>query len=94
MVNYVDESQPYIPYFMRTKEEKEDFVFFMWQLLTKKLRGSVYLIQALAFLHKSIYINGTSKRIQLTEIKEETLAPKWYIIMPGTLLRNLWSATI
>ena len=94
MINYLDETQHYIPYEIRTQEEKEEFVFFMWQMLIKKLRGSVYLIQAFAFLHKSIYINGTSKRVQFTEIKQDNSTPKWYIIMPGTLLRNLWSATI
>ena len=44
---------------MLTAAEQQELIFFMWQKLCSKLRGSVYLIQACAFLHKGLYLRGT-----------------------------------
>ena len=39
-------------------------------MLVKKLRGSIYLIQTFAFLHKSMYVKGTNKRLKVENSAE------------------------
>lgn len=65
MVNYIDQRKPYVHFKDLNKRDQIDRLFFMWQMLVRKLRGSVYLIQAFAFLHKSMYVKGTQKNNRL-----------------------------
>ena len=66
----------------------------MWQMLVKKLRGSIYLIQTFAFLHKSMYVKGTSKKVKVDVTLEEQYRPPFYIILPNWAFKKLWSAII
>ena len=44
MVNYIDQRKPYVKFKDLSKRDQIDRLFFMWQMLVRKLRGSVYLI--------------------------------------------------
>ena len=63
-------------------------------MLVKKLRGSIYLIQTFAFLHKSMYVKGTSKKVKVDVTLEEQYRPPCYIILPNWAFKKLWSAII
>lgn len=65
----------------------------MWQKLCSKLRGSVYLIQACAFLHKGLYLRGTQKSKIQNDIEEHYEIP-WYIIEQKKPIQKFWSAVI
>lgn len=66
----------------------------MWQMLVKKLRGSIYLIQCFAFLHKSMYVKGTSKKVKLDAGLGDQYRPPFYIIQPHWGFKKFWSAII
>ena len=66
----------------------------MWQMLVKKLRGSVYLVQAFAFLHKSMYVKGTTKRSKYESDVRKDYKPPRYILMPNWKIKKFWSAVI
>ena len=76
------------------KRDQIDRLFFMWQMLVRKLRGSVYLIQAFAFLHKSMYVKGTCKNNRLEAYNTRESKPPSYIIMPHWKFKTFWSAII
>jgi hypothetical protein len=63
-------------------------------LLVKNLRGSIYLIQAFAFLHKSMYVKGTTKTSKLDLMTVEDQTVPCYVIMPNWTFKKLWSAVI
>ena len=98
MVNYIDHRKAYIPFNKLSREDQIDRCFFMWQILVKKLRGSVYLIQAFALLHKSMYVKGTTKKNRLEDNKEDYFDIEqkryWFIIMPHWTFKKIWSAVI
>ena len=71
MINYIDERKPYVPFRSLNQQDQVDRLFFMWQMLVKKLRGSIYLIQCFAFLHKSMYVKGTNKKVKVDSTLEE-----------------------
>ena len=54
----------------------------------------MYLIQAFAFLHKSMYVKGTTKKTRLENEPAEGLKKPWFIIMPHWTFRKIWSAVI
>ena len=63
-------------------------------MVVKKLRGSIYLIQAFAFLHKSMYVKGTTKTSKLDLIPVEEQKVPCYVIMPNWTFKKIWSAVI
>ena len=63
-------------------------------MLVRKLKGSVYLIQAFAYLHKSMYVKGTCKNNRLETYNVQENKPPSYIIMPGWTFKTFWSAII
>ena len=94
MVNYIDERKPYVAFNKLNQRDQVDRLFFNWQMLVKKLRGSIYLIQAFAFLHKSMYVKGTTKTSKLDYREEEEHTVPCYVIMPNWAFKKLWSAII
>ena len=59
MVNYMDPTKPYVPFHNLSDEDQQHFLFFMWEMLFKKLKGSVSLLQAVQNLHRNVYVKGT-----------------------------------
>ena len=94
MVNYIDERKPYVPYGKLEVNDQVDRLFFMWQLLVRKLRGSVYLVQAFTALHNSIYVKGTTKTWKHDKEEIGDHHPAWYVIMPHWTFKKIWSAVI
>lgn len=94
MRNYIDVRKPYVPFGQLSEKEQVDRLFFNWQQLVSKLRGSTYLLQAFTSLQQSMYVKGTDKnsKVKMAEVEEET--PPWYIIMPEWRFRKFWSAVI
>lgn len=43
------------------KHERDKHVFVMWQKLSKKLRGAIYIKQVFQKLNKKLFLEGTTK---------------------------------
>lgn len=94
MVNYIDGRKPYVAFNRLEQNDQVDRLFFMWQLLYRKLRGSVYLVQAFTALHNSLYVKGTTKTWKHDKEERDDQVPEWYVIMPNWTFKKIWSAII
>ena len=55
-------------------------MIFMWTKVCHKLRASLYIVQACAHLHKTLYLKGSQKREKLYADNQEEIKPLWFII--------------
>ena len=69
-------------------------MIFMWTKVCHKLRASLYIVQACAHLHKTLYLKGSQKREKLYADTQEEIKPLWFIIKQKTPLQKVWSAVI
>ena len=60
----------------------------MWQKLSKKLRGAIYIRQVFQKLHKKLFLEGTTKVF----LEEQQQKPLFFIIMPNTAIKNFVTA--
>ena len=76
----LDASRPPVGFGALTKEEQEDMMIYMWTRVCTKLRASLYIVQACAHLHKTLYLKGSQKREKLYAETQEEEKPHWFII--------------
>jgi hypothetical protein len=63
----------------------------LWQLLQRKLYGVVCMLQVLHLLKRNLFLVGTTKRLASLD-KKITKKPHWFILMPNTTTKKIWSA--
>jgi hypothetical protein len=83
-----------LPFSELTKMQRDEQCFMLWQKVIKKLRASIYSIQAFAILHRRLFLAGTTKKYQAALGQNSQDKACCCIIMPNTRLRKIWSAIV